>query len=81
MSIALALQLVDGILLLATEIPALFARGTALKDELSKFVDRDPTDAEWDVINAQTADLVGFLQGRADLAQQHLDEMAARDRA
>lgn len=80
MSIALILKLVDGILLLATEIPALLAKANVLKGKLQVFADegRDPTDAEWDVLNADTESLLSFMQQRADAAQAHLDMMKAR---
>ena len=79
-SVLLAIKLIDSILLLATEIPALFAKATVLKGELQIFVDegRDPTDAEWEVLNVETEDLLNFMQARADAAQAHLDMMKAR---
>jgi len=82
MSILAIINLIDTILLLATEIPALFTKATALKDELTiKFVDtgRNPTSAEWDAVNAQTASLLGVLQLRSDDAEEHLQKVAERD--
>jgi len=69
------LQLVDGILLLATEIPALMARAKLLKGEMQVFADenRSPTDAEWATLNVKTNDMLGWMQTRADQAQAFLD--------
>ena len=74
-SVLVILQLIDGILLLATEIPSLLAKAKVLKAELQVFADqgRDPTAAEWDAINAKTKDMLGWLQNRATQAQAHLD--------
>jgi len=82
MSVLAIINLLDTVLMLATEIPALFAKATALKEELTnKFVEsgRSPTGAEWDAVNAQTASLLAVLQLRSDDAQDHLDMQAARD--
>jgi hypothetical protein len=82
MSILAIINLLDTVLMLATEIPALFAKATALKNELTtKFVDtgRTPTPAEWDAVNAQTAALLGTLQLRSDDAEAHLQEVADRE--
>ena len=74
-SLLIILQLIDGILLLATEIPALMAKAKVLKGELQIFVDEDrsPTSAEWDAVNAKTMLLLNWMQNRADAAQDHLD--------
>jgi len=82
MSILAIISLLDTILMLATEIPALFAKATALKAELTtKFVDtgRSPTGAEWEAVSAQTASLLTVLQLRSDDAEAHLKEVADRE--
>lgn len=82
MSVLAIINLIDTILMLATEIPALFAKATALKAELTtKFVEtgRSPTGAEWDAVNAQTASLLSVLQLRSDDAKEHLQEVADRE--
>ncbi len=76
MSAIAIISLIDTILMLATEIPALMQKAQVLKAEIQAIVaeGREPSPAEWDAVNAKTADMLGFLQSRADAAQQHLDE-------
>ncbi len=75
MSAIAIISLIDTILMLATEIPALFQKATALKAEIQAIVDegREPNEEEWASVNFQTQGMLGFLQGRADAAQDHLD--------
>jgi len=75
MSALAVISLLDTILMLATEIPALFAKATALKTELQAFADegREPTAAEWDEVNTKTTEMLGLLDQRAQDAQEHLD--------
>ena len=74
MSAVAIIGLIDTILMLATEIPALFQKATALKAEIQAIIDegRDITPDEWVSVNAQTQGMLGFLQGRADAAREHL---------
>lgn len=81
MSAIAIITLLDTILMLATEIPALFQKATALKSEIQAIVDegREPSEQEWTNVNFQTQGMLGFLQGRADAAKEHLAKQGKTD--
>ena len=74
MSAVAIIGLIDTILMLATEIPALFAKAQVLKAEIQAIVDegREPTDAEWASVNATTQSMLAALDQRAKDAQAHI---------
>ena len=74
MSTIAIISLIDTILMLATEIPVLFQKATKLKAEIQAIVDegREPNEEEWTSVNFKTQGMLGFLQGRADAAKDHL---------
>ncbi len=80
MSAVAVITLLDTILMLATEIPALFQKASALKAEIKAIVDagRELTTAEWDNVNSETQEMLGFLNQRAKDAQAHLDKQLAQ---
>ncbi len=80
MSALAVITLLDTILMLATEIPALFQKASALKAEIKAIVDagRELTTAEWDKVSDETRQMLAFLNQRAQDAQAHLAKQLAR---
>ncbi len=79
MSAVAIISLLDTILMLAAEIPALFQKASSLKAEIKAIVDqgRELTAAEWSAVNVQTRSMLEFLNQRALAARVHLDRQLA----
>lgn len=68
MTVALGLKILDIILLGVSLAPAAKQSAQSLADFLRNLDGRDPTDDEWDKINAETSILLASIERRAEEA-------------